>query len=93
MLLVARLAMAKAHPYYRLIRLAQPESPMERLMFVCPVTQRRVDVGVETEINTLLRIRTKTLRAKCPECGEWHEWTVGDAYLPEPTRGAAFKTL
>jgi hypothetical protein len=57
---------------------------MERLMFVCPVTGRRVDVGVETEINTLLRIRTKTLRARCPDCGEWHEWPVGDAYLPEP---------
>jgi hypothetical protein len=85
--------MAKAHSYYRLMRAAQAEAPMERLMFVCPVTQRRVDVGVETEINTLLRIRTKTLRAKCPDCGEWHEWSVGDAYLPEPARGAASKPL
>jgi len=59
---------------------------MERLMFVCPVTQRRVDVGVETEINTLLRIRTQTLRAECPHCGGSHAWPVSDAYLPEPTR-------
>ena len=57
---------------------------MERLMFVCPVTERRVDVGVETEISTLLRIRTNTLRAQCPACGQWHEWPVNDAYLPEP---------
>jgi len=64
---------------------------MERLMFICPVTERRVDVGVETEINTLLRIRSKTLRAKCPLCGEWHEWPVGDAYLPEPATSAGSK--
>jgi hypothetical protein len=59
---------------------------MERLMFACPVTQRRVDVGVETEINTLLRIRMKILRAQCPDCGQWHEWPVADAFLPEPAR-------
>jgi hypothetical protein len=62
---------------------------MERLMFVCPATQRRVDVGVETEINTLLRIRTKILRARCADCGDWHEWPVSDAYLPEATRTMA----
>jgi hypothetical protein len=65
---------------------------MERLMFVCPVTGRRVDVGVETEIDTLLRIRTKTLRARCSDCGEWHEWPVGDAYLPEPARSPTSKS-
>jgi hypothetical protein len=57
---------------------------MERLMFACPLTKRRVDVGVETEINTLLRIRTQVLRAKCPDCGQWHEWPVSEAFLPEP---------
>jgi hypothetical protein len=57
---------------------------MERLLFVCPVTDRRVDVGVETEINTLLRIRANNLRAKCPACDQWHEWPVGEAFLPEP---------
>jgi hypothetical protein len=57
---------------------------MERLLFVCPVTKRRVDVGVETEISTLLRIRGNNLRAQCPACGEWHEWPVGEAFLPEP---------
>jgi hypothetical protein len=38
---------------------------MERLIFVCPTTGRDVDVGIETEIGTLLRIREKTLRARC----------------------------
>jgi hypothetical protein len=56
---------------------------MERLIFTCPVTEQLVDVGVETEIGTLLRIRTKTVRERCPACGQWHEWPVRDAFLAE----------
>ena len=55
---------------------------MERLMFVCPETGREVDVGIETEIGTLLRIRSNKLRAPCPACGRKHEWIVRDAALP-----------
>ncbi|HVY58227.1 MAG TPA: hypothetical protein VHA77_10295 [Xanthobacteraceae bacterium] len=55
---------------------------MERLHFVCPQTGRDVDVGIETELGTLLRIRLETVRAKCPACGLWHEWVVRDAKLP-----------
>jgi predicted RNA-binding Zn-ribbon protein involved in translation (DUF1610 family) len=54
---------------------------MEHLIFVCPTTGLRVDSGVESEIGTLLRIRNKNLRVHCPECGEWHEWRVRDAFL------------
>ena len=56
---------------------------MERLLFVCPVTEREVDVGIETEIGTLLRIRSNTLRTQCPACGQRHEWKVRDAVLPQ----------
>jgi len=56
---------------------------MERLFFVCPATRRPVDVGVETEIGTLLRIRASKIRAQCPACGQVHEWTVRDAALPQ----------
>ena len=56
---------------------------MERLFFICPTTRRTVDVGVITEIGTLLRIKSETLRAECPACGRFHEWTVRDAALPE----------
>lgn len=55
---------------------------MERLIFVCPETGREVDVGIETEIGTLLRIKSNTLRAPCPACGQKHEWIVRDAALP-----------
>ncbi len=54
---------------------------MESLLFVCPKTGRQVDVGVTTEIGTLLRIRSRLVRARCPACGETHEWPVRDAQL------------
>lgn len=56
---------------------------MERLFFVCPSTQRTVDVGVTTEIGTLLRIKSETLRARCPACGQIHQWKVREATLPK----------
>ncbi len=56
---------------------------MERLLFVCPKTGRQIDVGVETEIDTLLRIKGKMLRAACPACGRSHEWPVSEAALPK----------
>ncbi len=54
---------------------------MESLLFVCPKTGQQVDVGVTTEIGTLLRIRSRLVRARCPACGETHEWPVRDAQL------------
>jgi hypothetical protein len=56
---------------------------MERLLFICPVTGHEVDVGIETEIGTLLRIKTDTLRSPCRACGRQHEWIVRDAILPQ----------
>jgi hypothetical protein len=54
---------------------------MERLFFTCPTTRRSVDTGVETEIGTLLQIKSEKVRAHCPACGDVHEWTVRDAEL------------
>ena len=56
---------------------------MERLFFTCPATRRSIDVGVETEIGTLLKIRSERVRARCPACGDIHEWIVRDAELPK----------
>jgi hypothetical protein len=56
---------------------------MERLFFICPTTRRAVDVGVSTEIGTLLRIRSSMLRSECPACGQVHEWPIGEAVLPQ----------
>lgn len=56
---------------------------MQRLFFICPTTKRPVDVGVTTEIGTLLRIKAETLRARCPACGQMHQWKCGEAALPK----------
>jgi hypothetical protein len=57
------------------------EAAMERLYFVCPTTGKTVDVGIESELETLLRIRMKPVRLRCPVCGQRHEWQVRDAQL------------
>jgi predicted RNA-binding Zn-ribbon protein involved in translation (DUF1610 family) len=54
---------------------------MERLYFRCPVTGEEVDVGIESELGTLLRIRRSAVHARCPLCGQGHDWRVGDARL------------
>jgi uncharacterized Zn finger protein len=54
---------------------------MERLYFVCPKTGLSIDVGIESELQTLLRIRGESLRSRCPHCGQMHEWCVGDGQL------------
>ena len=56
---------------------------MERLVFTCPTTGQRVDVGIQTELQTLLRIRNKRLRTRCRACGQWHEWPVAEAELAQ----------
>jgi len=56
---------------------------MERLIFQCPQTAREVDIGIETEIRTLLRIRMNSVRARCPACGAEHEWRLRDAFLTQ----------
>ena len=54
---------------------------MEKLVFTCPTTGQRVDVGIETELQTLLRIRASRLRTHCPACEQSHEWPVAEAHL------------
>jgi len=43
---------------------------MERLYFRCPVTGEEIDVGIESELGTLLRIRRSAVHAWCPLCGQ-----------------------
>jgi predicted RNA-binding Zn-ribbon protein involved in translation (DUF1610 family) len=57
------------------------EAAMERLHFTCPRTGEAIDVGIESELDTLLRIRNKRIVARCPRCGERHEWRIADARL------------
>lgn len=54
---------------------------MERLYFVCPNTGQDIDVGIDSELDTLLRIRSNHVLARCPACGERHDWQVREAKL------------
>ncbi|MCC6475160.1 MAG: hypothetical protein IT514_15615 [Burkholderiales bacterium] len=54
---------------------------MDRLYFACPTTGRKVDVGIESELDTVLRIKSEHVTSACPHCGQRHEWLVRDAYL------------
>ena len=56
---------------------------MERLHFVCPNTGQDIDVGIDSELETLLRIRNNHVLARCPVCGERHQWEVREARLPQ----------
>ena len=55
---------------------------MERLVFSCPRTGKNVDVGIQGELQTFLRIRAnKVVVERCPCCVQRHEWVVRDAQL------------
>jgi hypothetical protein len=64
-----------------LTRTGEREGIMEHLYFVCPKTGRDIDAGIETDLETLLRIKTQTIEIECPICRERHEWRVADARL------------
>ena len=42
------------------------ELAVERLYFRCPTTGEEIDLGIESELGTLLRIRRSAVRARCP---------------------------
>jgi hypothetical protein len=68
--------------YRNVIRLLGPfGATMERLHFICPKTGQDIDVGIDSELDTLLRIRSNHVLARCPVCGERHKWEVGEARL------------
>jgi predicted RNA-binding Zn-ribbon protein involved in translation (DUF1610 family) len=54
---------------------------MEQLRFICPNTGQEIDVGIDSEIGTLLRIREEEVHARCPACGQQHQWQVREAQL------------
>ena len=55
------------------------DAVMVALVFRCPTTQADVDIGIETDPNSLSMIRLFTVRGECAACGKTHEWSVLDA--------------
>lgn len=54
---------------------------MEKMVFVCPGCGSKVEPGVMSDLETLLRIRDKRVRDFCPHCRVTREWRVCDAEL------------
>jgi hypothetical protein len=54
----------------------------------CPVTNRSVDSGVETDWSTYFGLRNATLHVRCPQCGGQHDIPVRDSYLARSQTGA-----
>jgi hypothetical protein len=54
---------------------------MAPLLFTCPTTHRRAPTRIETDPNSLAAAWKKTLKVKCPHCGEVHRISVREAYI------------
>ena len=54
---------------------------MAPLLFTCPTTHRRAPTRIETDPNSLAAAWKKTLKVKCPHCGEVHRISVREAYV------------
>jgi transcription elongation factor Elf1 len=54
---------------------------MAALLFTCPKTKHRIPTGVETDLDSLRQLWSRTLRLACPHCGEEHEIRVREVYL------------
>jgi DNA-directed RNA polymerase subunit RPC12/RpoP len=52
---------------------------MDFLIARCPTTQLPLDSKIESDIDSLARNWTKTVRVPCPYCGSRHEIKVRDA--------------
>ena len=58
---------------------------MRSLTGWCPMMQQAVDLQIYADYATLTRIRSNSVRFRCPHCGgEEHESNVGAAYLEPP---------
>jgi hypothetical protein len=51
------------------------------LFFTCPTTRRNAPAGIETDVQSLQTSWNKTLKVKCPHCGEVHQISVRETYL------------
>ena len=54
---------------------------MAVLTFFCPMTGRVIPSGIETDQNTLSRIRAVSIRLRCPHCGGHHDVRMTQGYL------------
>jgi hypothetical protein len=54
---------------------------MAMIMITCPVTNRKVFTGVETDPASIALVPAINTPMTCPACGKIHIWSVLDAEL------------
>ena len=56
------------------------------LVFSCPTTAREIESGIDMDRKTFTDIQNVNIRVHCSDCGEFHEWRVGEGILSGPER-------
>jgi transcription elongation factor Elf1 len=51
------------------------------IVFTCPKTGHDVKSGILMDENTFARIPLEKVKVHCQECGQMHEWVVGQGQL------------
>ena len=54
---------------------------MPRVMITCPQTGKHVYTGLNFDWMTFESIGPEQADARCPLCGETHEWSKDEAFL------------
>jgi hypothetical protein len=54
---------------------------MSAVLFRCPKTEKSVDIGLETDADSLAAMQSQTVDIVCSFCGEHHTFQMKDARL------------
>jgi hypothetical protein len=54
---------------------------MPSLLFTCPKTRKQAPTGIETDVQSLRAVWSKTLEIQCSLCGEMHEISIRETYI------------
>lgn len=51
------------------------------IVFSCPKTRHDVKSGILTDEHTFAGMPLQKIKMRCQECGETHEWFIGQGHL------------
>src|SRR6266571_2599229 len=61
---------------------------MNPLLFECPTTGRRIEVGIAIDYASLRNVQPVTIGLLCPLCDRPHEWKLHEGLVTEPPAAA-----
>jgi hypothetical protein len=54
----------------------------------CPITDKEIPTGIETDLDTFSRIASIVGRVWCPHCKAEHQWSVAEARIRDVQGGS-----